>query len=902
MQDPSAVRGPAVADRLVSPHLAFRTSRPSDCPSEIDLQRLLDGTLPAADQPTLEAHIQTCSGCQQTLDQLTAFASGAWLPGPDKPTTTPLKPEIENYELAEEVGRGGYGIVYRARDVRLGRTVAVKVLKHGALADAPDRARFLTEARAAARLAHPHIVPVFEVGEADGIPYIVMEFMAGGPLSRRLDGTPLPAREAASLVETLARAVDYAHGQGVLHRDLKPGNVLVHGPEAGQLAPPLGPALCPKVADFGTARLLDTPHELTPTQAVLGTPSYMAPEQAGGRSRQVGPPADVYSLGAILYELLTGRAPFKAATPFETLLLVRDQEPVPVRRLNPAVPRDLETVALKCLEKDPTKRYPSAGALADDLGRWRAGRPILARPVGVVGKAVRWARRHPAASLLTGALVLLAIASLATVTVLWRRSVERGELAERRRDEIQAREKLATEALDRSVLLIGGWRGKSVEVLPREREAIGEILGLYERLLAETNNDPAARWKLVRVSEVIANIYWFVGDPAQADRIHLRAIELLEGLAAEFPDDPECRFELARHLTGITGGHASSLSRQEAVRKSVDILSALRASDPARRDWAVQHANNLTLLARYDPARSDGLLADAQAICRTLLVDNPTDHDVRLIEAATRITRGTNAARYRGDLAAGYEASVAGIELFKEFRRNRPAYSEGLDTLGSCFYYAANFAWGLGKRAEAVRHLRDGVDNLEAAADRFKKFTELRHLHFLTTWRLGDALWLMDQPRATVAYAAARKQAHELLPTAHTSGYVRHTLVSFFCFCPAERYRDRDIVQREPFRGTLLGDHALAARLFLAEGRPGEAFELLTRWRAAAGERAADPPAHRFVDLLEALAVWQQGDRTAARRLSNSAWQRPDHLFDRAIEFDLLREEVEKAIGTGGGK
>jgi hypothetical protein len=205
--------------------------------------------------------------------------------------------------------------------------------------------------------------------------------------------------------------------------------------------------------------------------------------------------------------LLTGRPPFRAATPFESLLLVRDQEPVPVRRLNPVVARDLETVALKCLEKDPAKRYLSAGgALADDLSRWRAARPILARPVGPVGRA----RRSPAFFALTSALILLTAASLITVTVLWRRSVEQAELAERRRDKVQAREQLAIEALDRSVLLISGWRGKPVEVTPREKQAIGEVLAGYEQLLAETSNDPAARWKLVRVSAVIANIYWFV--------------------------------------------------------------------------------------------------------------------------------------------------------------------------------------------------------------------------------------------------------------------------------------------------------------------------------------------------------------------------------------------------------
>ncbi len=253
-----------------------------------------------------------------------------------------------------------------------------------------ELARFRSEAAALARLQHPNIVQIHEVGEHEGRPYFSMEFVDGGSLAQRPGGAPLPAREAARLVRTLAGAVHAAHQKGVVHRDLKPANVL------------LGSDGTPKVTDFGLAKRLDGPGGSTQSGAILGTPSYMAPEQAAGRGKQIGPAADVYALGAILYELLTGRPPFRAATAVETLVLVQAEEPVPPSRLQPGVPRDLETVCLKCLHKEPARRHGGAAALADDLGRWLAGEPILARRVGAWERAVKWVRRRPAAATLVG--------------------------------------------------------------------------------------------------------------------------------------------------------------------------------------------------------------------------------------------------------------------------------------------------------------------------------------------------------------------------------------------------------------------------------------------------------------------------------------------------------------------
>jgi tetratricopeptide (TPR) repeat protein len=290
------------------------------------------------------------------------------------------------------------GVVYQARHCSLKRLVALKMILAGLHADSTARGRFRTEAEAVARLQHPNVVQIYEVGECDGRPFLCLEYIDGGSLLHMGAGTAQPEQEAARLVETLARAVHGMHQRGILHRDLKPTNVLLTMDGT------------PKIADFGLAKLLDADSGLTRSETLLGTPSYMAPEQAAGDTKKVGVPADVYSLGAILYELLTGRAPFQGTTPLSTLLLVRNQEPVPPRRWRRWVSLDLETICLKCLEKEPGKRYPSALALADDLHCFVEGRPIQARPVPLWQRLWKSARRRP--TLVAGVLGALALVGL----------------------------------------------------------------------------------------------------------------------------------------------------------------------------------------------------------------------------------------------------------------------------------------------------------------------------------------------------------------------------------------------------------------------------------------------------------------------------------------------------------
>jgi WD40 repeat protein len=379
-----------------------------------------------------------------------------WDALPGRPSTAgpaPMGTGVPGYEVLDELGRGGMGVVYRARHFGLNRHVALKMILAGAHAGDVELTRFLAEAQALALLQHPNVVQVYDSGRHEGLPFMALELVPGGSLRDKLNGGPLPPRQAALFIEQVARGVHAAHEHGIIHRDLKPHNIL------------LAADATPKVTDFGLAKRLQGEGEgedagLTRTGTVMGTPSYMAPEQAGGDGKNVGPAADVYALGAVLYECLTGRPPFQAANVIDTLLQVTTREPVPVRALQPTVPRDLETICLKCLAKEPPKRYPSAAALANDLGRWLRGEPILARPAGWLERAVRWCRRNPTVASLTAllALALLGGATVATFFAIRARDEADEARAQAHRADgeatanaaLAAKEKLALEAAQKA--------------------------------------------------------------------------------------------------------------------------------------------------------------------------------------------------------------------------------------------------------------------------------------------------------------------------------------------------------------------------------------------------------------------------------------------------------------------
>jgi WD40 repeat protein len=404
---------------------------------------------------------------------LTQGRAGTGTPPPTD-GAAPL-PQVPGYEVLEELGRGGMGVVYRARQLSLNRVVALKMVRPGAAAGAPELARLRGEAETLARLGHPNIVQVYEVGEYDGLPFFAMEYLEGGSLAQRLAASALPPDESARLVQTLAGAVHAAHERGVVHRDLKPGNVLLAADGT------------PKVSDFGLAKRLEGGPGQTQSGAVLGTPAYMPPEQAAGRAHAIGPAADVYALGAVLYRLLTGRPPFRESNTADTLTQVLTADPARPRALNRAVPRDLETVCLKCLQKEPLRRYASAAELADDLGRFLRREPIRARRAGPAERLALWVLRRPALAAAYGllALVVALLGLGAGVTWLWARAEaarddvarKQGETeaALRRAEEEQARANRAEEEVKQLLALrnvsaaLGHWRDNE---LPAARAAL----------------------------------------------------------------------------------------------------------------------------------------------------------------------------------------------------------------------------------------------------------------------------------------------------------------------------------------------------------------------------------------------------------------------------------------------
>ena len=352
--------------------------------------------------------------------ELSAASGPALAVSGPKSRVVVVLPVVPGYEILRELGRGGMGVVYKAKQTNLNRIVALKMILAGAHASDVERERFRREAEAVAALQHPGIVQIYEIGEQSGQPYLALEFVEGGSLAQKLASRRdlMPVRECALLVEQLARPMHHAHLLGVVHRDLKPANVLLtlagDKEGSGRTTPRSGTtAPIPKVTDFGLAKRLDETlgSGATKTGAVMGTPSYIAPEQASGRSSLITPAADVYSLGAILYEMLTGRPPFKGDTPLDTVLQVLHDEPVSPSRLRPKLPRDLETICLKCLEKEPAKRYATAEDLADDLGRFQRRETIRARPQSSAMRGAKWARRHPAITVFA----LMAILIVATV-------------------------------------------------------------------------------------------------------------------------------------------------------------------------------------------------------------------------------------------------------------------------------------------------------------------------------------------------------------------------------------------------------------------------------------------------------------------------------------------------------
>ncbi len=536
---------------------------------------------------------------------------------PTQPASTPSQTDgqattsggapqsIAGYEIVGELGQGGMGIIYKARQLVPRRFVALKMIRRDQ-ATAGELARIRIEAEVIAQLQHPNIVQVYAFGEDAGRPYLALEYIEGGSIKDKLGGKPQPVLAAAQLVQTLALAMSVAHRQGIIHRDLKPANVMLMARREGSTSQRNDTTAVvedlygtPKIADFGLAKRLEVDDGQTRTGAILGTPKYMAPEQAMGRVKEVGALADQYALGAMLYEMLTGRPPLEGATVLETLEQVRTLEPVPPSRLQPKLPRDLETICLKCLQKEPQKRYADCAALAEDLRRFVTGEPILARPVSTPERIWRWCRRNPRVAGLSASLVLLMVSFLAVSMVFNVKLTEEKAQTEHEKDIAVNAQRLAEvkeqEALDQRLVALDTLGDlvtnvqAEIKKLRGQQELQKRLLKVAMDSLKRVSDNPKAKISLkdstlAAAHYALGSIYVELAELGLADEEYRLAESAYAAQASADPDNPKCRANQALALMALGRVNLNRPGHIQEVPaffgKAFDLLSTVDQGRP----------------------------------------------------------------------------------------------------------------------------------------------------------------------------------------------------------------------------------------------------------------------------------------------------------------------------------
>jgi serine/threonine protein kinase len=697
----------------------------SGCPAKQDLQRFVLGELDENEIAAVQLHLSRCTSCLDLLgrldvedtllaalrsqgvrgksdedaavNELVAQLDALGLPTPslggetevygaetEPPGAAPRagfpsapQPIVAGYEILGVLGRGGMGVVYRAHHQALKRVVALKMISAGSHAAPEHLARFRLEAECVARLQHPHVVQIYDVGEANGLPYCALEYVHGGSLAQQLAGTPMPVEQAATIVETLARAMHVVHEAGVIHRDLKPANVLLAADGT------------PKITDFGLARNTDEAGQ-TQSGTVMGTPSYMAPEQAQGKVEAVGRASDVYALGAILYECLTGRPPFRAATALDTLHQVLHDDPVPPRQLQRKLPHDIETICLKCLHKAPDKRYSNARALAEELRRFLNREPILARPVGRLESVWLWAKRKPLLAGLTTAaalLLLTLIASLTTGMILLERK-NRDVVQERNAAKKEAAKAVAINRFLTHDLLAAA----APERNPRDRKVtVEEALRRAAEKVGGAFADQPEVEASVRLT--IGSTYHSLGLLTDALPHVRRAVALYDEL---LPADHEETLAARRDLGNLLFAMGQWDEAEPLLRQTLQA---------AREALGVEHEETRFLMANLAMLLMEkNQLPESETLCREVL------------EVIQRLRGGEHpdTLRYVANLGRVLmlrgKKSEAEPHLRQAWERGRQVWGEEHpDTITSM----ANLAFALydlGKEAEAEAFFRRVVD------------------------------------------------------------------------------------------------------------------------------------------------------------------------------------------------
>jgi serine/threonine-protein kinase len=627
------------------------------------------------------------------------------------------------------------GVVYRARHEELGRDVALKMLRSGTLGDSQRRARFRQETTVIAQLPHPNIVPIYDVGEQDGCPWFAMELAEGGSLAARLAVRSLPMRDVAMLVRTLAEAVQAAHERGVIHRDLKPGNVLLAGGKAGLPSP-----LVAKISDFGIAKQFDAPGWATESDAILGTPNYMAPEQAAGHGKEVGPATDVYALGAILYECLTGRPPFRAASVLETLEQVRTQEPMSPRRLQPGVPRDLETICLKCLAKEPRPRYARASELAEDLQRYLDGRPIRARRAGAAERLLKWARRKPALAALAG-VCLLALGTLVAGAAVYERRLQHSlqeTSAERERADANYRE--ARDTLQQVLARANARTNAAIPKLQElRREQQEDALAFFLKMAEQQGDNADVRFDVARAHHQVGLLYDDLGRREEAVPQWRLAEKAFAALAAESPQRGDFRFHLANTLKVLGArGDLPLDQREDRLRRALALAEELVRGEPGSVPLRSAEADIRITLGNFDffeqhkAAAAEDHYRRAAALYEALKREQPEASSHPLALAKVYVNLSLLLQQGKGpapeELSPAREFHDKAQPLLEQLRREQPDNNDVLTSLG---YLRVNWAFvqsALGQRDAALADMADNVKMMDEALRREPNHAGFRDL------------------------------------------------------------------------------------------------------------------------------------------------------------------------------
>lgn len=788
---------------------------------------------------------------------------------------------VPGYEILSELGRGGMGVVYKARQHRLDRVVALKMILSGEFASKTDRERFRDEAVKLARVQHPNIVQIYEIGEYESRPYFAMEYLDGGSLSRELSSQPLTPRIAARLVQKLANAMFAAHEKGIVHRDLKPGNILLSasglreaseqgaslqlsGTSLSGLDQDRGPTA--KITDFGLAKGIAGEESRTATNAVLGTPSYMAPEQAKGQSKFVGPAADIYALGAILYECLTGRPPFLAPNPIDTIYLVVHEEPVKPSAWMPKLPRDLETICLKCLEKEPTKRYATAKLLAEDLEAFLENRPIQARPIGLIERAVKWAKRRPAQAALAGTITVGLIGAIVAGVVVNER------LRFQRNEAIAAGEKEATarkEADDAKEIAIKA-QDKAV--------AAANELKITNDKLSVALDDAKQKKEAAEKAQAVA-------QAAEADAIEKRRIAVAaQELAKANAELAEKRFQLTKkavdtYFTQVSTNDRLDEPGMEPLRKHL-----LKLAGDYYADFIKEKSNNIEL--QIDGARAVARLAQITSL------ESAAESIKQFQEALKRFTTlaeaNPSAAELQDDIAATHsdlavqyrkakmrpeaiESARTAVELWRyilfqmkpadksRYDRARAGLARSWDAFGGAYYAVRDFDQAMHAYEEALR-IRDtlaseDLDNESLLRDKAVTLDNIANL----------AADKRDFPNAE----SARNQVHQILLDLVGKNPKR------------AKYRN-DLARNELNLGNLyLGSNPQTAAKWFREAA--------TRWESLTAQ-TSDVPAYKHGTGQAYRGLGQALTRLKDERGSADALEKAQKIFK-----DLIRANPDSA-------